>query len=41
MVLKPNRVAAGKGVVVARSEEEALAAVDDMLVSKVFGAAGV
>ncbi len=30
----------GKGVVVARSEEEALAAVDDMLVNKVFGAAG-
>ncbi len=27
-------------MVVARSEEEALAAVDDMLVNKVFGAAG-
>lgn len=31
---------AGKGVVVARTEEEAYQAVDDMLVNKMFGDAG-
>jgi phosphoribosylamine--glycine ligase len=40
LVVKADGLAAGKGVVVARSVEEALAAVDDMMVKKVFGAAG-
>jgi phosphoribosylamine--glycine ligase len=40
MVVKANGLAAGKGVVVCKSREEALEAVDDMMVKKVFGAAG-
>lgn len=40
IVVKADGLAAGKGVVVARTVEEALAAVDDMLVSHKFGDAG-
>jgi phosphoribosylamine--glycine ligase len=40
MVVKADGLAAGKGVVVARSEAEALAAVRDMLGEGTFGAAG-
>ncbi|GFR51157.1 hypothetical protein Agub_g13513, partial [Astrephomene gubernaculifera] len=40
IVVKASGLAAGKGVVVARSEEEAFQAVDDMLVHRVFGGAG-
>lgn len=41
IVVKASGLAAGKGVVVARSVEEAYKAVDDMLVNKCFGDAGV
>lgn len=40
IVVKASGLAKGKGVIVARTETEALAAVDDMMVRKVFGAAG-
>lgn len=40
IVVKASGLAAGKGVVVAMSEEEAYKAVDDMMVRKIFGAAG-
>ncbi|GIM11906.1 hypothetical protein Vretimale_15361, partial [Volvox reticuliferus] len=40
IVVKASGLAAGKGVVVARTLEEAFQAVDDMLVNKVFGNAG-
>lgn len=40
IVVKADGLAAGKGVVVARTVEEALAAVDDILGKRVFGAAG-
>ncbi|MHA6252580.1 phosphoribosylamine--glycine ligase [Oceanobacillus sp. CAU 1775] len=40
IVVKADGLAAGKGVVVALTEEEALDAVDDMLVSKTFAQAG-
>ncbi|KAJ9518028.1 hypothetical protein QJQ45_004311 [Haematococcus lacustris] len=40
VVVKASGLAAGKGVVVAQSVEEALRAVDDMMVRRVFGAAG-
>jgi phosphoribosylamine--glycine ligase len=40
IVVKADGLAAGKGVVVARSEAEALAAVRDMLGEGTFGAAG-
>lgn len=40
IVVKASGLAAGKGVVVARSLEEAYKAVDDMLVTKIFGNAG-
>ncbi|GAX82064.1 hypothetical protein CEUSTIGMA_g9492.t1 [Chlamydomonas eustigma] len=40
IVVKASGLAAGKGVVVARSVEEAYKAVDDMLVNKIFGGAG-
>ncbi|MDE5879143.1 MAG: phosphoribosylamine--glycine ligase [Desulfovibrio sp.] len=39
-VIKADGLAAGKGVVVARSTDEALAAVDAMLEARAFGAAG-
>lgn len=40
IVIKADGLAAGKGVVVAQTVDEALAAVDEMLVDKKFGAAG-
>ncbi len=40
MVVKADGLAAGKGVVVAKTREEALLALEDMMVSKVFGTAG-
>jgi phosphoribosylamine---glycine ligase len=40
MVVKADGLAAGKGVVVAATREEALAALDDMMVKKIFGPAG-
>ena len=40
IVVKANGLAAGKGVVVAFSLEEAFEAVDSMLLDKAFGAAG-
>ncbi len=40
IVIKADGLAAGKGVVVARTEAEALAAVRDMLSGSAFGAAG-
>jgi len=40
IVIKANGLAAGKGVVVAMSEEQALAALDDMMLGHVFGDAG-
>lgn len=40
IVVKADGLAAGKGVIVAMSEEEALQAVDKMLVSKAFAEAG-
>ncbi|SBW09548.1 Phosphoribosylamine--glycine ligase [uncultured delta proteobacterium] len=40
VVVKADGLAAGKGVVVAKTVAEALAAVDDMMVKKIFGAAG-
>jgi len=39
-VVKADGLAAGKGVVVCESEEEALQAVDEIMVKKKFGAAG-
>ncbi|MBI4806148.1 MAG: phosphoribosylamine--glycine ligase [Desulfovibrio sp.] len=40
MVVKADGLAAGKGVVVAKTREEALEALDDMMVRRVFGPAG-
>ena len=40
IVVKADGLAAGKGVVVAQTEQEAIAAVKDMLSGNVFGAAG-
>jgi phosphoribosylamine--glycine ligase len=40
IVVKTDGLAAGKGVVVATSEAEALAAVDSMMTDRAFGAAG-
>ncbi|MDH3998107.1 MAG: phosphoribosylamine--glycine ligase [Desulfuromonadales bacterium] len=40
IVVKANGLAAGKGVIVAMTEEQAIAAVDDIMLDKVFGAAG-
>ncbi len=40
IVVKADGLAAGKGVIVAMSVEEALAAVDDIMLDKVFGSAG-
>lgn len=39
-VVKASGLAAGKGVIVAETEAEALQAIDDMLVKGIFGAAG-
>ncbi|GAB6036750.1 phosphoribosylamine--glycine ligase [Fundidesulfovibrio butyratiphilus] len=40
MVIKADGLAAGKGVVVAQTREQALDALDEMMVRKVFGQAG-
>jgi phosphoribosylamine--glycine ligase len=40
IVIKADGLAAGKGVIVAQTEQEAIAAVDDMLAGNVFGEAG-
>ena len=40
LVVKADGLAAGKGVVVAKTVDEALAAIDDMMVAKSFGPAG-
>ncbi|CAK7055294.1 MAG: Phosphoribosylamine--glycine ligase [Desulfovibrio sp.] len=40
LVVKADGLAAGKGVVVAKTEAEALEAIEDMMVKKVFGTAG-
>jgi phosphoribosylamine--glycine ligase len=40
VVVKADGLAAGKGVIVCNSKEEALAAIDTILVKKTFGAAG-
>ncbi len=40
IVVKADGLAAGKGVIVAMSEAQAIAAVDDIMLDKVFGAAG-
>lgn len=40
IVVKTSGLAAGKGVIVAQTEEEAVRAVDDMMVNSVFGSAG-
>ena len=40
IVIKADGLAAGKGVIVAKTIDEALAAIDDMLVEKKFGEAG-
>ena len=41
VVVKADGLAAGKGVIVASSSDEACAAVDDMLINKAFGSAGL
>jgi phosphoribosylamine--glycine ligase len=40
IVVKTSGLAAGKGVIVAQSVEEACQAVDDMMVNSIFGDAG-
>lgn len=40
IVVKADGLAAGKGVIVAMTEEEAIAGVDDIMLDKVFGTAG-
>jgi len=40
LVVKADGLAAGKGVVVAKTVDEALAAIDDMMVARSFGPAG-
>jgi phosphoribosylamine--glycine ligase len=40
LVVKADGLCAGKGVVVAQSAEEALAAIDEMMIARVFGEAG-
>lgn len=40
IVVKADGLAAGKGVVVAQSKEEAFKAIDDILLDHVFGSAG-
>ena len=40
LVVKADGLAAGKGVIVAKTESEALAALDEIMGKKVFGAAG-
>jgi len=40
LVIKADGLAAGKGVIIAKTEEEAILAVDDMMINKKFGTAG-
>ncbi len=40
IVVKADGLAAGKGVIVATTEEQAIAAVDDIMLDQVFGSAG-
>lgn len=40
LVVKADGLAAGKGVVVAKTEDEALEAIEEMMVKKIFGEAG-
>lgn len=40
IVVKTSGLAAGKGVIVAQTEEEALKAIDDMMIHSAFGSAG-
>jgi len=40
VVVKADGLAAGKGVIVAKTEAQALAAVDDIMVKRIFGSAG-
>jgi phosphoribosylamine--glycine ligase len=40
LVIKADGLAAGKGVIIARTNEEAIAAVDQVITEKAFGAAG-
>jgi phosphoribosylamine--glycine ligase len=40
IVVKVDGLAAGKGVILAQTEQEAIDAIDDILVRKIFGAAG-
>ena len=40
IVVKADGLAAGKGVIVALTEDQAIAAVDDIMLDKVFGSAG-
>lgn len=40
LVVKADGLAAGKGVYVCKTEEEALNAIDDIMVKKIFGSAG-
>lgn len=39
-MVKTSGLAAGKGVIVAQTMEEALSAVDDLMVKKIYGSAG-
>jgi phosphoribosylamine--glycine ligase len=41
IVVKADGLAAGKGVIIAQTVDEALAAIDDIMVKKIFGASGV
>lgn len=40
IVVKADGLAAGKGVVVAKSQQEGMSAIDDMMVQKAYGSAG-
>jgi phosphoribosylamine--glycine ligase len=40
IVVKADGLAAGKGVIIAQTEDEACAAIDDIMVKKIFGASG-
>jgi len=40
IVVKTSGLAAGKGVIVAQTLDDALSAVDDLMVKKIYGSAG-
>jgi len=40
LVVKADGLAAGKGVIICKTEKEALAAIDDIMIKRIFGAAG-